>query len=354
MNRRQALGAIAGTASAGLAGCLGWFETEPLTVPPVLEDRPDGVYFPTHVEGMASVGTATAGPFRVGLSYSYPHRFWTVSGRSVSRVSIRDADDVHLMATVWDPGTGTAIPEAGVTVEVERDGDLVTQEVLYPMLSPVMGVHYGANVDLERGDGRYDVTVSIGGLSIRRTGAFAGRFGDPASGTLRFAYREADVQDVAFRTTPDRAGEAAAPKPMSMGGMPLGRAPPVEALPGQFLGAERADDAVLATTVLDDADRFGADEEAAYLAVSARTPYNRLTVPAMGLGVEIDRDGDRLATTGLARTLDPDFGYHYGVAVPRIEAGDAVRIVGETSAQVARHEGYETAFQQLSVVTYRA
>lgn len=352
MNRRRVLGTIASGASAGAAGCLGWFETEALTVPPVLEDRPEGVYYPTHVEGMASAGMATAGPFRVGLSYSYPHRFWTASGRSISRVSIRDADDVHLMAIVWDPDTGTAIPEAGVSVEVTRDGDLVAQEVLYPMLSPVMGVHYGDNLDLETGDGRYRVTLSIGGLSIERTGAFEGRFGDPSSGTVPFEYREAEMREIEFRATSDRAGEAAAPEPMSMGGMPLGKAPPADALPGRFLGAKRADDAVLATTILEDAYRFGTAGDEAYLAVSARTPYNRLTIPAMGLAVEVHRDGSRRARVGLTRTLDPTLGYHYGGVVPAVETGDEVTVVGELPAQVARHEGYETAFRQLGAVTF--
>jgi len=354
MDRRGFLATAAGLASVGLAGCFGGVETEPLTVPPVLEDRPDGVYYPTHVEGMAGVGTADAGPFRVRLTYSYPHRFWTVSGRSVSRTSIRDADDVHLMATVWDPETGTAIPEAGVSVEITRDGDLVGQEVLYPMLSPVMGVHYGDNLDLEKGDGQYDVAVAIGGLSIRRTGSFAGRFGDPATATLPFEYSEAEKRELAIRTTPDRAGTAAAAEPMSMNGTPLGRAPPRGELPGRALGAKRADDAVLATTVLDDAGRFGAGADESYLAVSARTPYNRLTIPAMGLAATGRRDGDETASRPLTRTIDPTLGYHYGAVVPSIEAGDRVVVRGDVPAQVARHEGYETAFLELGSVEYVA
>jgi len=354
MNRRGFLGTVAGAAGAALAGCFGGVETKPLTVPPVLSDRPDGVYYPTHIEGMAGVGTADAGPFRVGLSYSYPHRFWTVSGRSVSRTSIRDADDVHLMATVWDPATGTVVPEAGVSVEITRDGDLVAQEVLYPMLSQKMGVHYGANFDLERGNGTYDVAVEIGGLSIRRTGAFAGRLGDPTGTTIAFQYSEADKREITFETTPDRAGSAAAMKLMSMGGLPLGRVPERDALPGRVLGAKRADDAVLATTVLEDAERFGAGTDESYLAVSARTPYNRLTIPAMGLAASVRRNGTDVASTDLTRTLDPDLGYHYGAIVPSIGSKDRVEVRGTLPAQVARHEGYETAFRQLGSVEYVA
>jgi uncharacterized protein involved in high-affinity Fe2+ transport len=354
MNRRGFLGATVGVASAALAGCFGGVETEPLSIPPVLEDRPGGVYYPTHLEGMASVESGDAGPFRVGVSYSYPHRFWTVSGTSVSRTSIRNADDVHLMATVWNPETGTVIPEAGVSVEITTDGDLVTQEVLYPMLSQVMGVHYGANFDLERGDGEYEVTVSIGGLSIRRTGAFEGRFGDPAETTVSFQYSETKTRDITLERTPDRAGTAAAAEPMSMGGMPIGLAPSRGALPGRFLGAKRVDDAVLTTIALEDADRFGAGADEGYLAVSTRTPYNGLTIPAMGLVATVTRDGDRIADGPLTRTLDPDVGYHYGAVVPSIEAGDRVAIAVDTPAQVARHEGYETAFLDLGSVEYVA
>ncbi|MFW5903386.1 MAG: iron transporter [Halolamina sp.] len=353
-NRRGFLGTVAGVASAGLAGCFGGVETEPLTVPPVLEDRPDGVYYPTHVEGMAGVGTADAGPFRVGLFYSYPHRFWTVSGRTVSRTPIRDADDVHLMATVWDPETGTVVPEAGVSVEITRDGDLVAQEVLYPMLSQKMGVHYGDNFDLEMGDGTYDVAVDVGGLSIRRTGTFAGRFGDPTGATIAFEYSEADRREITFETTPERAGSAAAMELMSMAGTPLGQAPERDALPGRVLSAKRTDDAVLATTVLEDAERFGGGADEHYLAVSARTPYNRLTIPALGLAASVRRGGTDVASSDLTRTLDPDLGYHYGAVVPSIESDDRIEVRGTLPAQVARHEGYETAFRQLGAVEFVA
>jgi len=222
------------------------------------------------------------------------------------------------------------------------------------MLSQKMGVHYGANFDLERGNGTYDVAVEIGGLSIRRTGAFAGRLGDPTGTTIAFQYSEADKREITFETTPDRAGSAAAMKLMSMGGMPLGQAPERDALPGRVLGAKRADDAVLATTVLEDAERFGAGTDESYLAVSARTPYNRLTIPAMGLAASVRRNGTDVASTDLTRTLDPDLGYHYGAIVPSIGSKDRVEVRGTLPAQVARHEGYETAFRQLGSVEYVA
>ncbi|PSP89284.1 hypothetical protein BRC90_05255 [Halobacteriales archaeon QS_4_69_34] len=60
MDRRAFLRAGAGTASvAALAGCTGLFETRSVStgVPPVVENRPEAVYYPSHVEGMEVYGT---------------------------------------------------------------------------------------------------------------------------------------------------------------------------------------------------------------------------------------------------------------------------------------------------------
>ncbi|EJN56997.1 hypothetical protein [Halogranum rubrum] len=39
------------TSLAGLAGCAGLFETRSELAPPLVENRPDAVYYPTHYEG---------------------------------------------------------------------------------------------------------------------------------------------------------------------------------------------------------------------------------------------------------------------------------------------------------------
>jgi len=61
MRRRDFLAGAGGLAAAGLAGCSGLVTTEPAGAPPVLSDRPDAVYFPTHVEGMKMAETGRAG-----------------------------------------------------------------------------------------------------------------------------------------------------------------------------------------------------------------------------------------------------------------------------------------------------
>ena len=60
------------------------------------------------------------------------------------------------------------------------------------------------------------------------------------------------------------------------------------------------------------------------------------------MGVAATVDGERHR---LERTLDPRLGYHYGTTVAGVESSDRLRLATETPPQVARHEGYETAFR---------
>jgi hypothetical protein len=125
--------------------------------------------------------------------------------------------------------------------------------------------------------------------------------------------------------------------------MPVGTAPAVADLPGRVLGdpetdAARSGDAVFAATVVD-ADRL----DGRYLAVSPRTPHNGYVVPRMGIAATVERDGGVVYDDALDRVLDPELGYHYGHPVD-VQPGDDVTLSVTTPAQVARHEGYETAF----------
>ena len=342
MNRRAYLRAGAAAGLAGVAGCLG-FETAQVGEPPIPENRPDGVYVPGHVEGMETVGTAREGDYAFALTYSYPHRFWNVSGDEVSLTEIDDADDVHLMSVVWDPETGTVLPETGLSTAIFRDGELVTQEAIYPMLSQPMGFHYGANFGLA-GDGDYTVELSVGAVATRKTGSFRGRFGEPATVELSLPYSRADRDEISFEVTPEE--EAATPgavSRMEMGMLPDSRAPASADLPGTVRGSVESDDAVLAVTVLDDPPA-GVSGDGQYLAVSARTKYNRMLIPAMGLDGRLRRDGETVFEGRLTRTLDPALSYHYGAVVDDVRAGDELDVSVTVQPQTARHEGYETAF----------
>jgi len=347
MQRRDFLLGAGAAGAAALAGCGGLVETRSLSSPPVLSNRPDAVYFPTHVEGMQMTGTGSAGDYKFALMYSYPHRFWNVTGTDVQKTSIAEEDDVHLMATVWDPETGIVLPETGLDVEISKGGSLVSQEVIYPMLSQPMGFHYGANFPLE-GDGSYDVTLSVGGMSTRRTGAFQGKFGDPAETTIGFEYSQSERDEIMFEETPEKAGQRMAREPMEMGMLPTSTLAPAEEMPGTVRGTAETGDAKLVVTALD-APPAGVDapEGSQYLAVSARTPYNRMVLPAMAMEGTLTSGGETVFDGSLTRTLDPDLNYHYGAAVESVPSGADLELRVTTPPQVARHEGYETAFLEM-------
>jgi hypothetical protein len=338
VRRRTLLGAAGAGLAGALAGCSGTslFQTTNSRAPPLVEDRPDGAYVPTHTEGMVTVGAGDAGDVRVTLTYAYPHRFWTVEregeGFAAQRVAVTAEDAVHLMATPFDPETGTVIPDTGLSLEITRDGELVSEEVVYPMLSQRMGFHYGANFPLS-GDGAYEVTASVGGVSTRRFGGFEGRFGDPATATVAFDYSAAERDDVPYELLDEEAGQPGVVAPMEMEMAPVGRAP--DPLPGTGLGRGTIDDLTLAATAVE-ADRFGSEP---YLAVSPRTRYSGVVVPRVGLAAEVDGD-----PVDLRAGLDPELGFHYGAAVPGLAPETPVSLDVTVPPQVARHEGYETAF----------
>jgi hypothetical protein len=333
MKRRDLLAGTGTAAIAALAGCGG---ASGLFARPT----PDGVYIPDHVEGMEMVGTAELGDLRVGVTYSYPHRFWTVERDGdayvTNRTDIQDDDAVHLMAIPWDAETGLVLPNTGLSIAISRGGDLVTQEVIYPMLSQRMGFHYGANFPLD-GDGSYDVTVSVGGLSIPRYGTLDGRLGEAAEATVPLEFSSDALSEIPYRQIDDRRFQPGAVEPMSMDALPTGFAP--DSLPGSALGQGTSGDAVFVGSVVTD-DRFGSDP---YLAVSARTPYNGLVIPGMGLSASAD-GGDPVR---LDAAIDPDLGFHYGRTIAGLTPSSTVEVTVDVPPQVARHVGYETAFLEM-------
>ena len=304
----------------------------------------DGVYVQPFVENMLTAGTATSGDYRFAVFYTFPHRFWTVTGNERSEQPMLDDHSLHLMASVWDPETETVLPDTGLSVEITRDGELVSEEVIYPMISQRMGFHYGANFTLGS-DGTYAVDVSVGGMSTRRTGAFEGRFADPESATVEFDFTQ-DQRDRLTSQDVDAGGDPGAVQPMDMEMLPIGRAASAETLPGTARGSATGDGVTYVVTTLSD-ERFG---DGTYVAVSARTRYNSLLLPEMGLSGTIERDGETLFDGEFERTLDPELDYHYGALVEDAAAGDDLSLSVEFPPQVARHEGYEEAFLETPTV----
>ncbi|MFC6952932.1 DUF7350 domain-containing protein [Halorubellus litoreus] len=348
--------AAAATGTAATAGCLGT-GSDGYEPPARVENPPRGVYRPVAAPRLRTVGVADAGAFRLALAYGPPVRFWEVVGEQTYRRAAEPDDDVHLVALAWDPETGVVLPEVGLTVEVTRDGDLVAQEAVYAMVSQGMGFHYGDNFALD-GDGEYAATVAVGGLQGRRTRAFADRFGDPASHTFAFEYArtDRDALDVVRADDPGTRGALPTNPPASMPAAAIPEDPP-----GSRLGRARTADVtfdVRALTGRSASERVDPDADApadaAYLAVLAHTPYNDLVLPGMGLRATVEREDGSTTERILDRTLDPALGYHYGASVDGLAAATAVRIETLTPPQVARHEGYETAFLDLDTVRVTA
>lgn len=350
MHRRTFL--RAGTGIAGtiaLTGCLSrFFETQSQSAqaPPLVENRPEAVYYPSHIEGMKMAGMAKAKWYMAGLMFSFPHRFWIVTGQNRKKVELKENDSVHLMASVWDRETKIVPPNANLRIEVTKDGESVASKSLWPMISQNMGYHFGDNVSLS-GDGTYTVTVRVGPMDTRRTGPLKGKFGEPAKFEFKFDYSQKKLRDIMFKRLEEKKGQKGAVEPMQMEMMPLAQVPPKEKLPGKVVGDATSGDGVFVVTTLEQPPE-GIDKSGRYLAVSARTPYNRYPLPFMSVSGTLTRNGESVFDGALTPTLDPDLNYHYGATVDDIKAGDTLELSIGAPPQVARHEGYETAFFEMS------
>lgn len=353
MRRRPFL--KSGAALAGgtvLAGCLGRLGFETRSVwrdPPLVADRPDAVYYPEIVEGMGMYGTTTAGDIGFALMHSYPHRFWNLTGSRRSKVVVQPEDSVHLMASVWDLETETILP-VDVSTEIRTsEGDSMTTN-LWPMISPTMGFHYGDNIPLP-GQGTYEITLDIGPLQIHRTGPFEGRFTEPRSATMEFEFDTSETYNLEIRRLSEQAGTRGTVSLMKTNTIPRPIAPESAALPGRVLDESRSGDATFLTGLVEGEHRFQVTN-GPVLYVSPRTPYNRIILPRMGLSATITRDGETRFEGALNAALDPELGPFYGVGLPEIRRGDTVQIAIQTPPQLARHDGYETAFLEMEPIEF--
>ena len=344
MDRRDVLRLGGAGLGGALAGCLDGFErTSAWRDPPLVDNRPQAVYMPAITEGMALIETTTVGEYGVALSYSYPHRFWNVQSNEREKVTVTADDSVHLMASVWARETGIVVPSSGVSLEIHRDESLVSQEVIYPMLSQQMGFHYGANFALD-GEGEYQVRLSIGGLSMPRTGAFANHFDEPQSVEIPFTFDTDALYDLTIRRLGERQGQRAAIEPMDMG-VPDGVVPKVDT--GAVFGTAVSGDAQFTGRLIRDTPRFGGDS---YVAVTAYTPYNRIVLPMMQLSGAVKTATGEAVDATLGAAFDSKLGHHYGVPLKNTDTVEQLALTVDLPPQVARHDGYETAFFEMSDV----
>lgn len=352
MHRRDFLRTgVALTGGATLSGCLetlGFQTKSAWQDPPLVKNRPDAVYFPAYVEEMGMYGMTIDNDYRFALMYSFPHRFWNVTGQTGNKVVVQSDDSLHIMVSLWDPKTKTVLP-ADIQMTIKKDGKTVTNRVPWPMLSQNMGFHYGDNVSLD-GEGSYTATLQVSSLQTKQTGAFASRFTKQGSVDIKFKFDTDDVYGLKFRRLGEKQGDRGAIKPM-MKKVPAGRAPAPKSLPGRTIGTKTSGDADFVVTLIEKTNRF-TENGTPYLAVSPRTPYNRIVLPRMSLSATLKREGSTIANGSLAPSLDPELDMHYGMPLKDVQSGDSLQIAVDSPPQLARHDGYETAFMQMSPMTF--
>ena len=351
MRRRNVLRATGVAGLAGLSGCIGMFETQSARSAgqgefTTVANRKEQAYYPTHKDEMAMLGMGGQGRYKVGLMYSLPHVFWTITGTTTNRAKIGEEATAHMMATIWDEKTGTVLPTANVSAEILKDGKTVDSRDLWPMLSQNMGYHFGDNVALD-GNGTYTAKLDVGAMQATRMGKLQGAFGERTTLEVQFEHTREKLGNLGYTNLPEKQGKPGAVKPMKMGKMPVAQVPTKQNLPGTGLGAAASGDAKFLVATTEENPHFVADGKS-YLAVSPRTPYNRYPLPLMGLSATLKRGGNTVFDGELDAVLDPELGYHYGTAVDSLQSGDQLTLTVQAPPQVARHEGYETAFVQFS------
>lgn len=350
MHRRRFLTSVGAAVLGGVAGCteIGLREAGP-SEPPVVENRPNAVYYPTHVEGMQMAGIASDGAYKCALTYSFPHRFWLVTGDRRQKVELQPGDSMHLMPVVWHAASGIIPPDVNPQMTVRRDGSEVASLAPWPMLSQPMGFHFGDNVQLPQ-EATYQVAVSIGTGSARRIGSLAEA--GTASFEFSIAYNRSSMEDIMVNDIPAvKQGTEGAVPLMEMKMFPSTQLPKAGSLPGTVRGSATSGDAEFVVTTLDDASRFGGSGGEMYIAVSPRTPYNRVPLPLMSLSTTLERGDESIYDGILQAGIGPDLGYHYGAVVSDVQSGDEQRITVNAPPQTARHEGYETAFFEMPPMT---
>ncbi|KDE58999.1 hypothetical protein EL22_00850 [Halostagnicola sp. A56] len=334
-----------------------------------IQDKPDAVYLPTHREAMEMLEPVEAGEYTLAPMLSYVHPFWIISGDEIEREEPDDGNGVHLMIVVWDTETGVVLPiDSGTQLRVTKDGERIgSPRTLWTMISQQMGFHFGDNVPLAD-DGTYTAELTIPPLDVRTTGELEGKFAETETASFEFEYDAAFRNEIPARVEyldREEWGEPGALEPMRHGGdmengghndsddedaghVQFSALPPAEEYPGIGLepssGADAATsgDAVFVTRLLESGSRFVEGGER-YLLVSPRTPYNRVPLADMAMTATVS-GGETDSAVALEQTIDGEYGIHYGAALAGVEPGSTVTIEIDSFPQVARHQGYDTAF----------
>lgn len=349
--RRRLLSTGASTAAGLLiAGCAdsGWIGGSVGSGDGSVSTGADGeggrVYVPPHVHGRRVAGTGRAGGYAVGLAFSVPDYYWTVDGRTTTRVTSGDDEGIYLLGYVWAPEAGTVMADVDLRATVTAAGTTVAETSLVPTLSQRWGLFHGGNLALGT-DTEYRVDLRVSGGDARRTRRFEGTF-EPEASTIVSLELDRGALDGIETTYLDAGDERGAVRPQTGDGLPLNRRPDLSGRPDAVVAEGRSGAATLAALALDP-DESPLDDGASYLALLAATPHNDLWLPAMSVTGTLERSGETVYDGSFEPTLDPNLGYHYGAAVEAVEGGETLALSFPTPPQVARREGYETAFRSM-------
>jgi hypothetical protein len=182
-----------------------------------------------------------------------------------------------------------------------------------------------------------------------RTGALAERFATSRSVTIEFTFDTSETYNLEIRRLGEKAGQRGTVELMDMKSIPSPRVPRKRELPGRVVGEASSDGATICVTLVEGESRFSVDDKRTLL-VSPRTPYNRIMLPRMALATTVRRERETVLERSLRATLDSEIGCYYRAPVETLQSEDTVVIETVTPPQLARHDGYETAFLDMSPV----
>lgn len=347
LTRRRLLqaGLTAGTGGA-VAGCTSP-DSEPADGPASADGAgtttPGGgrVFVPPHFHERRVAGTTNADGYAITLAYSVPDYYWTVDGRTTTRVTPENDDNVQLLAYVQLPDGGPVLPDVTVRATVTRDGTTVAEQTLVPTLSQRWGLFHGVNLGLGTYT-EYPIELHVSEGPARLTRAYEGATDADASTTVPLDF-DRGTMDSINTTYLEAADQQGAVQPASSDALPLNRQRPPDDLPGTVAAKGRSGGATLTALALDP-DQSPHADSTPYLALLVSTPYNGFWLPRAELVATLTRNGEALYDGPLTPTLDPEVGYHYGAAVETLEGGESLAVSVSTPPQVARRQGYETAF----------
>ena len=109
---------------------------------------------------MVPLGNAAWDGMVIQARTSAPATFELFNGSAQQLVKPTTKNSFHLMVLLSDEHTGFAIPYSSVWATIRKNGRIVFDERLWPMISRFMGPHYGNNVSLPNA-GLYHLTLLV-------------------------------------------------------------------------------------------------------------------------------------------------------------------------------------------------